>query len=443
MLKNNFFSFTSSQYARVKKNFISLLSNFSSKLLVQIFFPSLMIIVWGVKDYGIWIFVTALPSTFTFLNLHFSYAARIEMTINYARKNYKLLNSNFQNGFGLVIMNMLIYTILWLSCFLIVDLDLKIFENISDDQIRLILFIILISFYFNIFDSILVTGISYWGKINVPTYIITIADLCTKVLIIFSGLFFNNLLYPAIIFFLVSLIRTSTLYYYFLNNKKSIELSLRLINLKASLNLFKLSLSFYAENVSQLIKHNALIIILGIFYSAEIIGFINTTKTLFYFLPIVFVGIFNHVGLYEYSEAIGKKTKSFIKQNYVKHIQFISIILTLFVILSIIIGNEIYSFWTSYVYDFNTILFLLIMLNAVLYLLQSTVGTILKSANNFFKPVIFEAVISLIALIISYYYLYNNYNFVEVFKIFLFASLISLLVYCYYSYIFFIKIEKK
>ena len=285
--------------------------------------------------------------------------------------------------------------------------------------------------------------ISYWGKINVPTYIITIADLCTKVLIIFSGLFFNNLLYPAIIFFLVSLIRTSTLYYYFLNNKKSIELSLRLINLKASLNLFKLSLSFYAENVSQLIKHNALIIILGIFYSAEIIGFINTTKTLFYFLPIVFVGIFNHVGLYEYSEAIGKKTKSFIKQNYVKHIQFISIILTLFVILSIIIGNEIYSFWTSYVYDFNTILFLLIMLNAVLYLLQSTVGTILKSANNFFKPVIFEAVISLIALIISYYYLYNNYNFVEVFKIFLFASLISLLVYCYYSYIFFIKIEKK
>ena len=141
------------------------------------------------------------------------------------------------------------------------------------------------------------------GK-NLPSHIYkTILDVFLKVLIILSGFFFNSLIYPAIILFLISIIRTLILFYYFLLNKKSIELSLKLINLKTSLRLFRLSLSFYAETIIQIIKHNGLTIILGIFYSAEIIGLITTSKTLFYFLPIIFIGIFYQVGIYEYSEA--------------------------------------------------------------------------------------------------------------------------------------------
>ena len=171
MIKNSFFTFSKHQFTRIKRNFFSLFVNFSSKLLTQLLFPPLMLLIWGVENFGIWIFVSALPSTFTFLNLHFSYATRIEMTINNAKKNYKLLNSTFQNGLGLVIVNMVIYTSLWVSCFFFVEIDLKIFESIPDEEIRIILLLILVSFYFNIFDSILTTGTSYWGKIYLPTYI--------------------------------------------------------------------------------------------------------------------------------------------------------------------------------------------------------------------------------------------------------------------------------
>ena len=443
MIKANIFNFTSTQFVRIKKNFISLLSNFTSKIFLQIFFPSLMIIVWGVESFGIWIFVTALPSTFTFLNLHFSYAARIEMTMNYAKKNFKLLNLNFQNGFGLVIMNMVIYTILCLSFFLISDLKLEIFKNININEIKIVLLLILISFYFSIFDSILSTGICYWGKINIPTHIKTIADLCLKILIILSGLFFDSLIYPAIIYFVVSIIRTSVLYYYFLVNKKNVELSVKLINKKTSFKLFKLSLSFYAETISAIVKHNLFVVILGIFYSAEIVGLISTSKTLFYFLPIAFVGIFNHVGIYEYSEAIGRKASSLIKKNYFRHIFLILVLFIIFTLFSLTIGGKIYNLWTNYVYDFNFVLLILIVSNAVFYLLQSTISSILKSANNFFKPVLYETILSIIALIISYFCLRNGYDYIYILKIFLMASLTSLIIYSYYSFKFYNNIIRK
>ena len=48
-----------------------------------------MIMFWGVENFGIWIFITAIPSTFSILNLNFSQAAKIEMTLNYS-KNKKI-----------------------------------------------------------------------------------------------------------------------------------------------------------------------------------------------------------------------------------------------------------------------------------------------------------------------------------------------------------------
>ena len=72
-----------------------MLSNFSSKILIQILFPPLMIMFWGVENFGIWIFITAIPSTFSILNLNFSQAAKIEMTLNYSKNKKKLVNVNF------------------------------------------------------------------------------------------------------------------------------------------------------------------------------------------------------------------------------------------------------------------------------------------------------------------------------------------------------------
>ena len=63
MIKTPFSNFSFKQSIRIKKNFISLFSNFSSKILIQIAYPPLMILIWGVENFGIWIFLTAIPSS--------------------------------------------------------------------------------------------------------------------------------------------------------------------------------------------------------------------------------------------------------------------------------------------------------------------------------------------------------------------------------------------
>ena len=150
-MKNNFFfKFTTEQKKRVKKNFVSLLSNLSSKLLIQIIYPPLMLLFWGVENFGIWIFVTAIPSTLTMFNLNFSLAAKIEMSINDAKNKKNLVNTTFHNGFGLILMNMIIFTIIWVSALFLTELNFKIFESFNPHELKLLLIPIILSFYFNL-----------------------------------------------------------------------------------------------------------------------------------------------------------------------------------------------------------------------------------------------------------------------------------------------------
>ena len=206
-MKNNFFfKFTTEQKKRVKKNFVSLLSNLSSKLLIQIIYPPLMLLFWGVENFGIWIFVTAIPSTLTMFNLNFSLAAKIEMSINDAKNKKNLVNTTFHNGFGLILMNMIIFTIIWVSALFLTDLNFKIFESFNPHELKLLLIPIILSFYFTIFDSILDTGITYRGKLNIATNVKTFFNFFSKMSIIICGIFFESLVYAAIIFFIVSVL---------------------------------------------------------------------------------------------------------------------------------------------------------------------------------------------------------------------------------------------
>ena len=156
---------------------------------------------------------------------------------------------------------------------------------------QLLLIPIILSFYFTIFDSILITGITYRGKLNIATNVKTFFNFFSKMSIIICGIFFESLIYAAIIFFIVSVLQTLFLYYYYFKNRKYIFLSIKLISLKNSLKLFRLSLSYYAEVITTLAKHNGLIILLGIYFTAELVGMVSTVKTLFYFLPLKFIKI--------------------------------------------------------------------------------------------------------------------------------------------------------
>ena len=265
-MKNNiYFKFTTQQKKRIKK-ILFLYCQISSKLLLQIIYPPLVLLFWGVDNFCLGI-CNSFSSTLTMFNLNFSLAAKTEMSINDAKiKNWLM---KFSRMVGLIIMNMIIFTTIWFSAFLLTDLEFAIFESINPSDLRHILLLIVLSFYFTIFNGILVTGITYWGKLNIATNVITFFDFLSKLSIIICGIFTDSLTYAAIIFFIVSIIQTIILWYYYSLYKKYLFLSIKLVSIKNSLKLFWLSLSYYAEAITSITKHNGLIILLGIFLQVK------------------------------------------------------------------------------------------------------------------------------------------------------------------------------
>ena len=303
------------------------------------------------------------------------------------------------------------------------------YKTCEPNELKFILLLIVLSFYFTIFDNILTTGISYWGKLYISQIVTTISDVFIKISIVISGFFFDSLIYAAIIFFILTILRTLVLYYYYTIYKKYIFLSLKLANFKSSLKLFKLSLSYYSETLTTLIRHNGVVILFGIFFTAELVGLVSTAKTLFYFLPIRFLDILIHTSIYEYSYAYGKNKTQLLKYNYRKQIFYTFLILVVFIFGSLIIGPKIYNFWMQDKYDLDYFLLLLIMFDSVFFNLRNLACTIIKAANKFFKPTITESFISILMLLISYYYLTLGYNYLSFFVINLISTFISFIVF--------------
>ena len=92
-------------------------------------------------------------------------------------------------------------------------------------------------------------------------------------------------------------------------------------------------------------------------------------------------------------------------------------------------------------YDLDYFLLLLIMFDSVFFNLRNSVCTIIKAVNKFFKPTITESFISVLMMLISYYYLTLGYNYLSFFVINLISTFISFIVFSYFSIKFYNKLK--
>ena len=105
---NNFFILSKNQINRIKKNLLAKLTSESSQVVTQVLYPPLMILFWGLEQFGIWLFLISLTSMFSMLNFNFTSASLQEMSIYNNQKKYNKVNEIFQNTLGLIIINLLI-----------------------------------------------------------------------------------------------------------------------------------------------------------------------------------------------------------------------------------------------------------------------------------------------------------------------------------------------
>ena len=92
-----FFNFSEEQKNRLSKNIISQFSSHSATAIAQIFFPPLMILVWGIDTFGLILFLLSIPLTLAFLKIDCTSAARQEMSLAHSNGDIERLNNVFMS----------------------------------------------------------------------------------------------------------------------------------------------------------------------------------------------------------------------------------------------------------------------------------------------------------------------------------------------------------
>ncbi len=412
----------------INKNFVSFFSIFSTQTFIQIFFPPAMIFAWGVEKFGIWILITTIPSMLQIFNINFSSASRSEMSINLEKNNLVYIKKIFQNTFCLVLFNTFFFLLLWSLIISLDQINLKTFEKINYKEVKLIFLFIVVSAHCLIFDQIFYCGITYLGDASKYNYNILFFETLIKILIPLTGLFTNNLIYASLILAILSILKTLFLYLIFKKqNKNNLDLKINLFDIKLCINIFKLSLSYQLDNISNIIRNNGLIILIGTFFSPTIVGLISTAKTLFYFLPLRFLDIINSTLLLEFSKMYGSKNIISIKRIFKSHIYINIFVLTIFTVLSLIFGKIIYEFWTNKEYDLSINLLILLIMDTVLFNIFNSIETFIKSINKFFYSALVKSFLSVIIIIISYTIFTKGYSFLIYFVLNIISSTIILI----------------
>ena len=301
------------QVKRLIKNFISDISLNIIGIITQLIFPPLMIMIYGLEGFGIWIFLTAIPSSLTIINLNINAAANTQMSIFYNKKNKKGMCETYTNSVFTSLFIIFILIIISLLLINFYDFDLNIFDKLDTYDLKIILIYIFTSLYINLIADVLRIGLTYKGKLYQDTYIESFFLFFSKFLIIIFSLVFESFLLAAIALFLSSVFRIITYYYYFLkHNKGTIMFSSKLFSLKQSKKLLKLSFPYYLWSVNHFVKNSFQIIIIGLYFNANIVGLITTFKTLFYFLPIKITNIIGRSLTYEFTKYLPSLLKQFL-----------------------------------------------------------------------------------------------------------------------------------
>ena len=422
-----FFTLRANQLKRIKKNIFSGFSSEIMQVFSQIFFAPLMIFFWGIENFGIWVFLLAIPNILTIFNINFTDASVNEMTIFSANKNYKKTNEVFQNSIVIVFFNVSFFLILFSFLYFFNQFESVVLKKISIDEQTIILFLLIITICLNQLETLFTSVLQSLGKIYIIFNTSNIIDLLMKFSIVFSGFFFNSLVYPAVIFLIFHLIRFFVLFYFFLIHKKKIYFSFRYFSLKVIKKLFKLSIGHTAQLMSHVIKHSGVILILGIFYSPYIIGFIATVKTLFYFLPWRFITKLNQIIYYEIANSYAKKKFSLLRGNFYNYLKLILLLLFVFIGISMVAGPFIYELWLKGKYELSFVFLLLIISDLSFSVIRHSIISIFVSINKNLLLGILEIILSLIVMFGFYLTLYFDYSYLVAFSVILLGSVINLI----------------
>lgn len=421
---------------RIINNLISKISQTSSSVLVQLIFPPLMIIFYGLENFGIWVFLSALPLIFSTFNINLFEASKNEMSIYHNQNKIKKVQEIFNNSKFFTLILFLILALAGIIFLKFFDYDLKILEEINKKDAKILIFCFFFSYYLTVIKGIFEIGIIFWGKLYIQVYIETFFDFFIKFSILVVGFFEGDLVTAAYIYLFLNIIKFLAYLFFFMKYKKYLSiLSFKFINYKILKKILLISVPHFFENISNLIKSSFQIIILGLFFSSSVIGLISTLKTMFYYMPSRFWGIPIHISYYEIAKLFSKNQINTLKifiSNLIKLNLIISFVLFLIIFF---FGLNFYNFWLNNSYEINRIFILILLFEVITFNFSTTFKLFNKSINDFFSISIFDFVINITILLL----LFILFNHGVKYEIFFIINLSGSILICLFNYFIFFK----
>ena len=428
-----FKGFSVNDKKRISKNFISEINTNIFRTLIQLSFPPLMIMIYSLETFGLWVFLLSVPSILSIFNFNLNAAAKIEMSIYFNKKNYSKINQIFNNSLISSIIIIFLFAIVSAIFFIFFQLDLEILQSISSNK-NLIIACIFLAFFIDLLNGIFVTSITFFGRIDINSYLDVFFDFSGKALVVITGFFFNDLLTASLFFLGNSVIKIFTYYYFYIRlNKKLIYFNSKLFSKKEIIRLIKLSMPHYLETVSFIIRNSLQIILLGVFFNAYVVGMVSSLKTLFFFLPIRLWGILSKLLLYEFTKSLTFKKISVFKNIFKKIFLISSVFLIIYLLLSITLGDKIFGIWLNNSYQVDILLIFLICTDVAILILGSAFKLIGKSINRFSLIVNIDLIISFLVIVISTLFFIEIKNYYLIFLLNIMGSIIYTFVSFFYS----------
>lgn len=437
MFKNFFSLINIKDKKRIIKNFYSQINLNLFGTFVQFLFPPLMITAYGLETFGIWIFLLNIPNTIAILNINLNEGSRLEMSMNYVKKKYKYVNKVFVNSSCLIVCQV-IFFILVTICFLnFYSFDLQILSSFSPDYLIRVIIFVFLSFFINLLNNIFINGITFFGRIDINTYLEIFFDTFSKLLIILIGFYYKDILIASVALFLTSLIKILVYYYFFSKTNYFLNLfEAKIIEKKEMLRLIKVSFPHYINAINFLIRNSLQIMILGIFFNAQIVGMVSTLKTIFYFFPIKIWSIPLSSFNFEFTKLLSIKKFIIFKKIFSNLIKTYFVYCALLVSISLLFGKIFFSFWLNDSYNINQLIIFLIVMDVSILLFGNTYKEIGICINKFSPLINFNFLINCLIIFVSIIFFKFNASFYYLFYI----NIIGSLAFAVYSVIYTKKI---
>tara|TARA_B110000261_G_scaffold152654_1_gene182395 strand:- start:82 stop:1410 length:1329 start_codon:yes stop_codon:yes gene_type:complete len=406
-------------------NSIAFISTFFGQIGIQIIYPPLMILTWGVENFGIIIYLIAIPSTLSFLIANFTTSARQEMAKAHLQNKLKEVNKIYSNTTFLVFISYLLFifsSMVFLSYFSSDHLE----NYITTQDFNNIIALLILSFSLGFFNDIYSLKISYMGIYHISKYLDIIFDIATKVSMIIIGFVINDIIYIFIFYLAINVLKTLCFYYYNINVKK-ISFNIKRINILDIKDNINKAIPYYFIQLEEIFKTSFVTIIISTFFDFKTVALVTTIRTMFYFFPRKFFELIIELLQYEYVKLLMTKNFKKLTKLYKKQNLLILILSLIFVIFSHFVGLKIFNIWTNNSFQIENKIFYFLIFDCFFFLMTSSIISFLKSINNFFSFSLF-LIISQILLITTLYGLYNNsYDYGTFFAL---SLTVSFLVFC-------------